>query len=122
MLTFNTVIISFKEWHLSQMKDEGMRVQGAIRVIVLVVLVLVLQAAPSAARSVHDQAGTSAFSFLRIGVGARAAALGGAYVSLSEDASALYWNPAALARLNGRRLTLGYVNYILDIQLSLIHI
>jgi len=90
--------------------------RGVIRTIVLVVLVLILQSVPSAARSIHDQAGTSAFSFLRIGVGARAAALGGAYVSLSEDASALYWNPAALTGLNGHRLTFGYVNYLLDIQ------
>jgi hypothetical protein len=82
----------------------------------LAVLVLALWAVPSAARSIHDQTGTSAFSFLRIGVGARAAALGGAYVSLSQDASALYWNPAGLTQLESHQLTVGYVNYLLDIQ------
>jgi hypothetical protein len=67
-------------------------------------------------RSIHDQAGTTGFSFLKIGVGARAAALGGAYVSLAEDASALYWNPAGMTGLEGRQITLGYVNYVLDIH------
>ena len=93
-----------------------MRTYRGLRIAFLAVLVVFLQVAPTAARSIHDQAGTSAFSFLRIGVGARAAALGGAYVSLSQDASALYWNPAGLTQLEGQRLTLGYVNYLLDIQ------
>lgn len=38
--------------------------------------------------------------FLSIGVGGRALGLGGAYVALANDASAGYWNPAALMRIN----------------------
>jgi hypothetical protein len=37
---------------------------------------------------------------MAIGVGGRALGLGGAYVALANDATAGYWNPAALARLN----------------------
>jgi hypothetical protein len=84
--------------------------------VILACGILVVSATSSASRSIHEQAGTSAFSFLRIGVGARAAALGGAFVSLSEDASALYWNPAGLTQLDGDQITLGYVNYVLDIH------
>jgi hypothetical protein len=56
--------------------------------------------------------------FLSIGVGGRALGLGGAYAALANDASAAYWNPAALARLNYPEFMLmhderfgGMVNY-----------
>jgi hypothetical protein len=41
--------------------------------------------------------GTSAAAMLEIGVGARAEALGGAFVAVADDPSALYWNPAGIA-------------------------
>lgn len=44
-------------------------------------------------------------SFLNIGVGARALAMGGAATALSDDANALYWNPAGLAALDKREFT-----------------
>lgn len=44
-------------------------------------------------------------SFLKIGVGARALGLGGAFVSLADDGTAAYWNPAGLAQLKTRQIT-----------------
>jgi len=41
--------------------------------------------------------GTTAAKFLSIGIGPRALAMGGAYTSLANDASAIYWNPAGIA-------------------------
>ena len=43
-------------------------------------------------------AGTDAAAFLKKGVGARAMAMGGAFTSISDDTSAVYWNPAGLAK------------------------
>ena len=40
-----------------------------------------------------------AAEFLRLGVGARALGMGGAFVALADDASASYWNPAGAARI-----------------------
>lgn len=44
--------------------------------------------------------------FLRLGMGARAWGLGGAYSAVGTDATAVYWNPANLADLSGRDLML----------------
>ena len=43
-------------------------------------------------------AGTDAAAFLKKGVGARALAMGGAFTSIADDTSAIYWNPAGLAK------------------------
>jgi len=45
--------------------------------------------------------GVSAATFLEIGVGARATAMGGAYAAVANDASALYWNPAGIVWVEG---------------------
>ena len=60
--------------------------------------------------------------FLTNGVGGRALGLGGAYVSIADDATATYWNPAGIAGVSdsyqfclmhaARRSGLGAFNYI----------
>lgn len=44
-------------------------------------------------------AGTTTADFLNLQVGARAAAMGGAYTAISEEASAVHWNPAGLVQI-----------------------
>jgi hypothetical protein len=78
----------------------------------ILIVLLVVQSA--SAQQIAKYAG----EFLSIGVGGRALGLGGAYAALANDASAGYWNPAALARLNYPEFMLmhderfgGIVNY-----------
>jgi hypothetical protein len=40
-------------------------------------------------------------NFLEVEVGARAMGMGGAFVAVADDATALHWNPAGLSVLNG---------------------
>jgi hypothetical protein len=62
-------------------------------------LLIVLLLAPAAARAAETA------SFLQIGVGARALAMGGAATALSDDANSIYWNAAGLAALEKREFT-----------------
>ena len=45
-------------------------------------------------------AGTDPSAFLYSGVGARALGMGGAFTSVADDTSAIYWNPAGLGKVN----------------------
>ncbi len=54
------------------------------------------------------QEDTSALSGAAVGMGPRSAAMGGAFVAVADDATALYWNPAGLANGSG----LSWINSI----------
>ena len=82
----------------------------------------------------NSRAGTAAYSFLKIGVGAKSQAMGGAFVGLADDESALFYNPAGLTiRVENEeeydellnklvnekpknRFIATYLNYLLDFQ------
>ncbi len=68
-------------------------------------LVLLTQSATSLWAS---GAGTTGADILRIGVGARAIAMGEAYVAQADDVSSLYWNPAGLALMQERQASFMY--------------
>ena len=68
----------------------------------LLVILLMTTARPGEAQTIAKYAG----EFMAIGVGGRALGLGSAQVALASDASAGYWNPAALARINYPELIL----------------
>ena len=49
--------------------------------------------------------GTSAAAFLKLGAGARASAMGGAFAGVADDAAAAYYNPGGLAFLKRPELS-----------------
>ena len=59
--------------------------------------------------------GTTAASFLKIGVGARALGMGEAYTTLAEDASGVFWNPGAVANLEKTQAQYFHQSYLADI-------
>ncbi len=65
-----------------------------------------------------SKVGTTAATFLEIGVGATASGMGGAYVSMANDASALYWNPAGIARLEQNQVVFTHTNWIASTNLD----
>lgn len=66
----------------------------------------------------QSKVGTTAAPFLTIGVGSRAISMGGAFVSVCDDATALYWNPAGLARLERSEVLLVHTQYLADMKFN----
>lgn len=62
--------------------------------------------------------GRTAADFLQIGLGARAAAMGGAYSAASADAGAAYWNPAGLTSVNAGEVVFGHFSWYQDIKME----
>lgn len=54
-------------------------------------------------------AGTSGAQFLKLGAGARASGMGEASIALADDASAVYWNPAGLCKIEGWSMNVMHV-------------
>jgi len=60
--------------------------------------------------------GKTAAQFLKIGVGARALAMGEAFAALSNDATALYWNPAGLVTVGRMEFTSTHTQWIAGLR------
>lgn len=60
--------------------------------------------------------GTSTYDFLRLDEGARAAALGGSFAASTDDPNAIFYNPAGLATLTARRVSVGFFKHLMDIN------
>jgi hypothetical protein len=109
-----------------------------IKCISLLLVLAGLAALSTSAQATNSKAGTAAYTFLKIGTGAKSQAMGGAYVGLADDATALYYNPAGLTTLDQKslvydellnkplnpspqnRFTASYINSLLDFQFGYI--
>lgn len=72
-------------------------------------LLLLLPAAASAE-------GNPVFEFLRIPMNARAAALGGTFLTMRNDPAVLFYNPGGLSTLERPSASAGFVKHLLDIN------
>ena len=63
-----------------------------------------------------SKTGTTGATFLEIPVGARAVAMGSAFVAIASDASSLYWNPAGAARLPKSDALFSHTNWIANLK------
>ena len=97
------------------MKKNKSAVQYRVYLGIAMALIMAVSL-PATATGINKRAGTTGFAFLKLGVGTRAVAMGGAYTSIADDPSIIYYNPAGTIELGGKQFLAGYHNYVLDIQ------
>ncbi|MBN1326901.1 MAG: PorV/PorQ family protein [Candidatus Cloacimonetes bacterium] len=62
--------------------------------------------------AINENAGTSGFSFFKVQYSARAAAMGNAYTGLADEATGVFFNPAALVLIDNIETAFTYMNYL----------
>ena len=65
---------------------------------------------------IHENAGTRAMTFLKIGVGAKAIGMGESQVAATDDLYATFWNPAGLIKLQRPQLALMHNEWFAEIN------
>lgn len=75
--------------------------------------IIALLIATSSAGSLNA-AGSSAAQFLKMGAGARAAAMGNAYTAVADDVTAGYWNPAGLSQISSPEVAVMHNEGLVD--------
>ena len=63
-----------------------------------------------------QRAGTSVFTFLNIGVSARAVGMGESVVALNQDASSIFYNPAIIAQLENTEISVCQIKWPAEIN------
>lgn len=67
-----------------------------------------------------SKVGTTAAPFLGIAVGARAVGMGGAFVAVADDATALYWNPAGISSVENFSTNLVHTDWLHDLSYNVV--
>ena len=65
---------------------------------------------------IFGNSGDNAAAFLELGIGARAMAMGGAFVAVANDGTAFYWNPAGISTLSHPELAGMYASLFKSLE------
>ncbi|MBO4707955.1 MAG: UPF0164 family protein [Elusimicrobiaceae bacterium] len=78
----------------------------------LTLIFVIMFATLAAQADIHDNAGTSAGAFMKLGTGApEGQALGNSFTALSHGTQALFWNPAGAAVANTREFQVSHMQW-----------
>lgn len=92
-----------------------MRTFKSTKIAVILSLLLVVFSLKGYAQKPY-RVGTTAANFLEIGFGSAGGAMGDAYVSVANDLSSIYWNPAGLSFMEQSEAQFIYQPWLLDIN------
>jgi hypothetical protein len=98
-------------------KDAKNGVNKMTKVITLLMALLLVSYSSISAQGVTKK-GTTAAAFLGIDVGPRAVAMGSSFVSVANDVTAMYWNPAGISNMKNFNATFSNTKWIADLSFN----
>ncbi len=84
--------------------------------IAIVALAGILLGANGTEEVAFTKVGTAGLPFLKIGIGARPAGMGQAFVAVANDVSSVYWNPAGMPYVKGTGVLVNYIHWFAGIS------
>lgn len=87
-------------------------------IIISLIIICFFAVELSEAKQTVSKVGTTVAPFLNLDIGARGVGMGGAFVSIADDATSMFWNPAGIATMSNREVVFGYNNWFADISLN----
>lgn len=84
----------------------------------LIKFFIILLITASAVMAQTLKTGTTVAPLLKMGVGPRAVAMGGAFTATSNDITAAYWNPGGLSEIGGSEAFFNHANWFADINID----
>lgn len=82
--------------------------------VIIFIMFLAMFAEPAA----QSKVGTTAANFLNIPIGSRATGMGGAFASIANDATTMFYNPGGLSRITGNEFTASYTEWLVSTKLN----
>jgi opacity protein-like surface antigen len=90
------------------------------KLLIIISVIIILSGTGFGQSDRQTNVGTTAASFLEVGVGSRAIGMGGAFVAVASDASTIYWNPGGLSRLPRGEVIFEHIDWLADISFNYI--
>lgn len=85
------------------------------KVLAVLMVVGLIATGGTAFAAEFAKVGTVGTKFLEIAVGARGAAMGNAFNAVSDDATAMFWNPAGLTNIDNTQVSVERIEWLADI-------
>ncbi len=85
-------------------------------VLILILVLLVFLTKPLMGQVGIEKVGQTGMKFLSVPVGARGAAMGDAFIAVANNAEAMFWNPAGMARIGKIDYSAGYNKWVAGIS------
>lgn len=92
-------------------KVKQTNIMRTVFTLIIVIFIINVQSYAQVTKS-----GTTAASFLKIGVGSKATAMGESFVAVADDASAVFWNPAGITQLERSEAFFSHIEWLADMS------
>ncbi|MFC2091769.1 PorV/PorQ family protein [Elusimicrobiota bacterium] len=86
------------------------------RIYFFILTLLIALLSSKAIYALNNNVGNAGMQVLKIGIGARSAAMAGAYSAVADDATSIYHNPAGLREIECAEISVQHLIYFEDIQ------